>query len=62
MVILYLFLFYINGSEPVMITDGPMTVEQCQEYGENLREIRSLFKADGATLLCKLVGSKEKDA
>ncbi len=62
MVILYLFLFYINGSEPVKIKDGPMTLEQCQEYGENLKEIRQLFKADGATLLCRLVESKEKDA
>jgi hypothetical protein len=62
MVILYMFLFYLNSSEPVMITDGPMTVEQCRKYGESLKEIRSLFKADGATLLCKLVESKEKDA
>ena len=52
MVLLYLFIGYINTNEQFIIKDGPMTMEQCRKYMDGLDDIRSLYKATGAGIIC----------
>ena len=49
-------LYYYGNDTPAIITIFPISLEQCEHFGESVQFIREFYRADGVNLTCSLKG------
>lgn len=52
-------LFFLNGSEPIIVEQPYIHLDTCRMTIEHMQEVRSMWKADGVMVTCLYYKGKD---